>query len=191
MKDKSLSKLSRIELLNILYEQQKRIEELEKENSELNQKLEDKQLKLKNIGSIADASLSLTKIFEEAQRAADLYLYNVKKIAGEGKVQQYAATGRKQPVMNNIPVNRPTGPVERQAAAVIDNRQQVQNVYRPEQQPDYQIQSKHSKKPENRAKKVENIEEDIMRQFDDVKQDTTAEEYRHKRKRMRRSRVSR
>ncbi|ASW51267.2 hypothetical protein HCC05_08530 [Streptococcus suis] len=34
-------------------------------------------------GSIAEASMKLTNIFEEAQKAADLYLYNVKNKIGD------------------------------------------------------------------------------------------------------------
>ena len=41
--------------------------------------LADKRINIEQSGSIAEASLKLTRIFEEAQKAADLYLENVKK----------------------------------------------------------------------------------------------------------------
>ncbi|HEM4091679.1 TPA: DNA repair protein, partial [Streptococcus suis] len=34
-------------------------------------------------GSIAEASMKLTNIFEEAQKAAEVYLYNVKNKIGD------------------------------------------------------------------------------------------------------------
>ena len=44
--------------------------------------LDDRKIAIDESGSIAEASLRLTKIFEEAQKAADLYLDNVKKNTG-------------------------------------------------------------------------------------------------------------
>lgn len=78
MTDKELSKLNRRELLEILLKLRKKNDELEKELEETKTKLADKELKIEKSGSIAEASLALTKIFEEAQKAADLYLANVK-----------------------------------------------------------------------------------------------------------------
>ena len=79
MADKDLRKLQKIELLEILVDQRKRIDELEKELAETKEKLESREINIRNSGSIAEASLKLTKVFYEAQRAADLYLENVRK----------------------------------------------------------------------------------------------------------------
>ena len=49
----------------------KEIDRLRDELAKANEKLENQEIKLANAGSIAEASLSLTKAFEESQRAAD------------------------------------------------------------------------------------------------------------------------
>ena len=67
-------------MLELLYEQQTRIEELEKENEDLKTKLEERRVILSKVGSIADASLALTKVFDEAQKSADIYLYSIRSI---------------------------------------------------------------------------------------------------------------
>ena len=89
MADKELRKLQKIELLEILVDQRKRIDELEKELSETKAKLEDREIKIRNSGSLAEASLKLTNIFEEAQKAVDLYTDNIKKQAETYMKQQF------------------------------------------------------------------------------------------------------
>lgn len=88
MTDKQLRKLSRMELLEILLDQRKKIDELEKELEEKNELLESRRIKIKESGSIAEASLALTKVFEEAQKAADLYLENIKRRASGEPVEE-------------------------------------------------------------------------------------------------------
>ena len=78
--NKELKKLSRKELLELLLEQTKRIEELENEIDNLNKKLESKKVIFKNAGSLADAALQLSGIFSVAQEAADIYLSNIKDL---------------------------------------------------------------------------------------------------------------
>ncbi len=78
MTERELRRMPRMELLEILLDQRKRIDELEKELAEAKQKAEDRAIVIGTSGSIAEAALRLTDIFEEAQKAADLYLENVK-----------------------------------------------------------------------------------------------------------------
>ncbi len=89
MSNKSLSKLTRNELLDLLYEQEKRVEDLEKRNKQLEAQLEDRRIKISKVGSIADASLALTNVFAEAQKAVDLYLANVQTIVKENKMNEH------------------------------------------------------------------------------------------------------
>nr|WP_052071101.1 hypothetical protein [Streptococcus equinus] len=65
--------------------QSKEIDRLRDELAKANEKLENQEIRLANAGSIAEASLSLTKVFEESQKAADFYLKNVKLMNGEAK----------------------------------------------------------------------------------------------------------
>lgn len=79
MKDKKLRKISKKELLEILLEQTKKIEELEKELEKTQKKLNSKKILVEEAGNLAEASLKLNNIFEIAQQSADQYLFNIKE----------------------------------------------------------------------------------------------------------------
>ena len=83
MKDKKFKKLSRSELLEMLLEQTKEVKRLTKELEIANKALENRKIMLDNTGSIAEASLKMSSIFEDAQKAANLYLANIKLIEDE------------------------------------------------------------------------------------------------------------
>lgn len=83
MTDKELHKLKRSELLEIMLEQSKEITRLKRQLALTEKRLKNRELAIKEMGSIAEASLSLTQIFAEAQKAADLYLENVERICRE------------------------------------------------------------------------------------------------------------
>ena len=78
MTDKEFRRLTREELVDIIYELQKTQEQLRAENEELKKQLADKKLKMENAGSIAEAALALNGVFEAAQEAADQYLAQVR-----------------------------------------------------------------------------------------------------------------
>ncbi len=77
MDNNELKKLSRLELLEILLEQTKRIEDLEKQVEKLNEELTSRKIQISETGSLAEASLKLTEIFKEADEAATIYKNNV------------------------------------------------------------------------------------------------------------------
>lgn len=80
MTDKTqLKKLSRLELIDMLIELKEENIALKNELEKANQQLESKRIELADVGSIADAALKLSGIFEDAQKACDLYLDNVKE----------------------------------------------------------------------------------------------------------------
>ena len=81
MTEKELLKLKKSELLEIMLAQSKEIDSLRVQLEEANAKIRSKKIAIKESGSIAEAALNLTKIFEEAQKAADLYVENVKRKA--------------------------------------------------------------------------------------------------------------
>lgn len=82
---RELKKLKRSELLEIMLAQSEEIDRLRAELAEKERQLADKRIAIEESGSIAEASLKLTKVFMEAQRAADLYLANVREGAGAGR----------------------------------------------------------------------------------------------------------
>lgn len=84
MTDKELRRLGRAELLQLMLEQSRRIEKLEKENAELKARLQDRVLVMEQSGSIAEASMKLSGIFEAAQCAADQYLDSLRAQAERG-----------------------------------------------------------------------------------------------------------
>ncbi len=73
MTDKEFKRLSKSDLLDIIFELQKNEKELRDRNEELEQKLASKELKIENAGSIAEAALAVNGFFEAAQAAADQY----------------------------------------------------------------------------------------------------------------------
>lgn len=77
MAEKELRRMSREELVEIIYAMQQKQQELEKQNQDLQAKLEERTLKWQNAGSLAEAALSLNHVFEAAQAAADQYLASV------------------------------------------------------------------------------------------------------------------
>ena len=81
MDTKELRKLSRKDLLEILLEQTKRIEELEVELEKVKFELNERKASLKNVGSLAEASLVLSDIFKAADEAASIYIKNIEELA--------------------------------------------------------------------------------------------------------------
>ncbi|MDO4308177.1 MAG: DNA repair protein [Eubacteriales bacterium] len=75
----NLKRLSRQELLEMLIDEEKRIQQLEAELAAAKAELADRRIRIENSGSIAEAALKLNGIFEAAQAAADQYLENVKR----------------------------------------------------------------------------------------------------------------
>ncbi len=71
--------MSRTELIEIIYALQQEEQKLQQENDDLKSQLEDKRIRMEKAGSIAEASLSLNRIFEDAQSAADQYLLSLQK----------------------------------------------------------------------------------------------------------------
>lgn len=83
MTEKELKKLNRKQLLELLLKQTERADQLEQELDEAKKQLEDRRIAELEAGSIAEAALKLSGVFEAAQKAADLYLDNVKANSGK------------------------------------------------------------------------------------------------------------
>ena len=83
MTDNDLKKLNRAELLELLVEQSKKIDQLQAQLDEANRKLADRQIEIDKAGSIAEASLRLSGVFQAAEEAAAQYLENIQRLSGE------------------------------------------------------------------------------------------------------------
>lgn len=101
MTDKDLRRLSRAELLDILYEQQKRYEDSLAENQALRQQLEDRTLRIASAGSIAEAAIQVNGVFEAAQAAADQYLTSVKAATAEMVQKADEAQRQREAILEN------------------------------------------------------------------------------------------
>ena len=77
MTEKELKKLNRYQLLEMIILQTEQIADLERQLEKTRQALESQQIRVSQAGSIAEAALQLSGIFEAAQTAADTYLANV------------------------------------------------------------------------------------------------------------------
>ena len=80
LEEKNIKKMSRKELLELLVFMSKKNDELQKELGETKELLNSKQITINEAGSIAEAALKLNKVFEVAQKAADQYLENIRKM---------------------------------------------------------------------------------------------------------------
>ena len=81
MTDKELKKLSRMELLEILIDLSNENIELKNSVQELSYQLDNRNIMIGEVGSIAEASLKLNGVFEAAEAAASQYIENIKRIS--------------------------------------------------------------------------------------------------------------
>lgn len=77
MTERELRRLSRTDLLELLLTQSRQIDALQEELALAKQALEDKNIAIRKSGSIAEAALQLSGIFEAAQKACDQYTLNM------------------------------------------------------------------------------------------------------------------
>ena len=77
MADRELRRMHRTELVEIIYALKQSEDQLKEQNAALTAQLQDRQLRIDNAGSIAQAAMELNKVFEAAQAAADDYLNSV------------------------------------------------------------------------------------------------------------------
>lgn len=74
-----LSRLRKRELLEIMLAQGREIDSLRERVAELEARLVDREFEFSKIGSIAEASLAVTDIFKEAEKAAVIYIENIRR----------------------------------------------------------------------------------------------------------------
>lgn len=113
MTDKEFKRLSRAQLIDIIYQLQLQIDKLTEENKELERELADKRLRLSNAGNIAEAALEMNDYFRSAQNAAEQYLKEAKAIREETKAEQQRILSR----------------AEAEAAAIIAGAKKKQSDY--------------------------------------------------------------
>ena len=83
MTDKELRRLSRSELLEMLLSLTEENEKLKIKLEQAEDQLRDRRILIDKAGSIAEAALQLNNIFEDADRAVQQYLENVRRMTEE------------------------------------------------------------------------------------------------------------
>ena len=78
MTDKEFKRLSRAQLIDIIYQLQVKQDQLMAENKKLSEALEDKRLRISKAGNLAEASLAINDVMQSAQAAADRYLEEIR-----------------------------------------------------------------------------------------------------------------
>lgn len=81
MTEKEMRKLNRYQLLEMLIIQTERADKLQARLELALKKLNEQELHMSELGSIAEASLKLKGVFQAAQEAADMYLEAAKRQA--------------------------------------------------------------------------------------------------------------
>ena len=87
MISKELKRLSRRELVDIIYQLKKNEQEKQEKIASLEEALQEKRIRVSVAGSIAEAATDITQIFSVAQRTADLYLNEIASMKVETEKQ--------------------------------------------------------------------------------------------------------
>lgn len=82
MTDRQLRKASRTELLKLLVEEKKINETLQEQIRQMQLQLENRQLRMNQAGSLAEAALKLSGIFDAAESACQYYTENIRSLSG-------------------------------------------------------------------------------------------------------------
>ena len=87
MTDKEFKRLTRSQLIDIIYQLQLKIDELTEQNRSLEKALQDKRIRIDNAGNLAEAALEINNCFLNAQKAAEQYLNEIKTMRDEAEAE--------------------------------------------------------------------------------------------------------
>ena len=87
MTDKEFKRLSRAQLVDIIYQLQLKLEELTDANEKLSKALDDRRLRITKAGNIAEAALEIHNVLQAAQDAAEHYLEEM-RLNADGEYQR-------------------------------------------------------------------------------------------------------
>ena len=85
MTDKEFKRLSRAELIDVIYQLQLQVDTLSEQNQKLKMALSDKRIRINSVGNIAEAALEINNCFASAQKAAEQYLGEIKALREEAE----------------------------------------------------------------------------------------------------------
>ena len=87
MTDREFKRLSRSQLIEIIYQFQLKQDELIAENERLSRELADKRLRIAQAGNIAEATLAVNNVMQGAQNAAQQYLDEIHAMRSEAEAE--------------------------------------------------------------------------------------------------------
>ena len=82
MTDRQLRKASRTDLLKLLLEQRRTNEALQQQIQQLQELLQQRQIDIDQAGTLAEAALKLSGIFDAAETACQYYTENIRSLSG-------------------------------------------------------------------------------------------------------------
>ena len=82
MTDRQLRKAGRTDLLRLLLEQRRENEKLRQQLSEMEERLRNRQITIDQSGTLAEAALKLSGIFDAAETACQYYAENIRTLSG-------------------------------------------------------------------------------------------------------------
>ena len=83
MTDKEFKRLSRAQLIEIIYRLQLKEEELSAQNQQLKEALAEKRLRMDRVGNLAEAVLEINNVMKAAQDAAAQYIDEIRQMRSE------------------------------------------------------------------------------------------------------------
>lgn len=98
MTDREFKRLSRAQLIDIIYQLQLKQEELTADNQRLAKALADKRIRVNKAGNIAEAALEIHNVMQAAQDAAAQYLEEIRlmRIEAEKECQRLLENAQQQ-----------------------------------------------------------------------------------------------
>ena len=102
MTDKELRRLRRDDLLQILINQQRSLDEYAALVEDYEKQLNDRRISVEESGSLAEAALKLNGVFDAAQTAADDYLQQMRKRADELVAEAQARSAEMRQQAENV-----------------------------------------------------------------------------------------
>ena len=116
MTDKEFKRLGRAQLMDIIYQLQLEVDKLKEQNEQLEKDLADKRFRIENAGSLAEAALEISECFSSAQKAAELYLNEIKAIREETETERTRILNEAREEAAAILESAKTSPAEQEAA---------------------------------------------------------------------------
>ena len=159
MTDKEFKRLSRSQLIDVIYQLQLKQEELAEENQKLKDALADKRLRISHAGSIAQAVLEINDCYQAAQNAANQYLEEIRAMREDTKEEcaQLVQTAREEAarILAQATQTLTEGiPARDESVETMQANSPKQQVKKHEKQKKKSSHSSHKKTGRNRKKAV-------------------------------------